>query len=354
VQETERQRANIADLRAQGVRVQTLRALNAGANETVIVVASVAILIVGGRAVAQDAMTVGQLLSFYTGLVLVRPYFQNIALSWPYWIEGRLALQSLAELEDTQIDAPYTGAAPLDFQGEIRLEGVQFHYQDAPTLHDITFTLPRGGLIGLIGPNGSGKSTIVNLILGFYRPQAGRLLADGQPYADLDLLALRRQMAVVMQAPILFPGTVWDNLVYGLPQATGAEVYAAAQEAGAHALILGLPQGYQTLVGEKGLLLSGGQRQRIALTRALLRQPRLLILDEPTNHLDADAVLDLLDLLTRRPARPTTLVISHDLRLARCMDQLVLLDGGGVVAAGAAAEVLPSLAASGKLQKSGS
>ena len=168
----------------------------------------------------------------------------------------------------------------------------------------------------------------MHLVLGFYRPQEGRLYADGHPFDELDMRDLRRQMGVVMQDPIIFPGTVLENIVYGCCEADMDRVVRAAQLAMAHEFVQQLPQGYDTAVGEHGMLLSGGQRQRIAVARALLRQPRLLILDEPNVHLDEAAVSRLIDNVREMANRSAILVISHDPSVLSLAQRThVLLDG---------------------------
>jgi ABC-type bacteriocin/lantibiotic exporter with double-glycine peptidase domain len=198
-------------------------------------------------------------------------------------------------------------------------------------LRDVTLTINPGSTVALVGPNGSGKSTIGNLILGFYRPQTGELCADDQPFTELDMVHLRRQIGVVTQDPILFPGTIWENITYGAPNVSSSQVIQAAKLATAHESIDQLPKGYQTFVGEDGILLSGGQRQRIALARALLREPALLILDEPTNHLDEAGVRQLMGSLDQLGNAPTILMISHDVAIVDQAEYIYVLQAGGIV-----------------------
>jgi ABC-type multidrug transport system fused ATPase/permease subunit len=187
-------------------------------------------------------------------------------------------------------------------------------------------------MVAIVGPNGSGKTTIVNLILGFYRPQKGTLCADGHLFSDLDIVHLRRHIGVVTQDAILFSGTILDNITYGYPDASREQVTQAARLATADEFIQQLARGYETLVGENGLLLSGGQRQRIAIARALLRQPRLLILDEPTNHLDTAAARRLMENLRSLPHKPACLMISHDVETVRKAQFVHFLQQGRIVA----------------------
>ncbi len=175
----------------------------------------------------------------------------------------------------------------------------------------------RGTRVALVGPNGAGKSTVVQLILGNLRPEAGRIYADGNSYEEIDLVRLRRAIGVVMQEPMLFSGTILENITYGCPDADADEVARAARLSTADSFIQRFPNGYQTVVGEHGFLLSGGERQRIALARAFLRRPKLLILDEHTNHLDAQSVSDLFQNLHELDDAPSIRVISHDATVVR-------------------------------------
>jgi ABC-type multidrug transport system fused ATPase/permease subunit len=307
------------------------RAVHTSLPELVMVVAAVVILVLGGAAVVEGQMTLGALLTYYAAVALLRQHLQNLALTMSPIIDGHESLIALHSLQVVNLQRPYTGRRQMRFAGEVRLEDVSFQYKDAPLVCSVTLTLRPGRLTAIFGPNGSGKSTLIYLVLGLYRPDSGQLLADGVPYSDLDLSHLRQQVGVVPQETILFPGTIRENLTYGRPGATPDQVLAAARLSTADDYIQTLPEGYDTLVGEKGLLLSGGQRQRLAIARALLGQPRLLILDEPTNHLDERAVRQLIENLGSQPDAPATLIVSHEPALVRRADEVYCLDGGRLV-----------------------
>jgi ATP-binding cassette subfamily B protein len=183
----------------------------------------------------------------------------------------------------------------------------------------------------VFGPNGAGKTTMVSLILGLYRPQSGRLLADGVPYDELDMRALRASVGVVLQDPIIFSGTIAENIAYGRPAATPDDIRGAAQRATADAFIGKLPDGYDTEVGYDGCLLSGGQRQRISIARALMARPALLMFDEPTSHLDDVSIRTLLENLRRFPGAPTVLTISHDPEAASSAEVIYNLRDGRIM-----------------------
>ena len=329
--EINRQRKHFEDLRLTSGQMAWLRSAHNLVHTTIIAIAGVIILIVGGYAVSVDYMTLGELLSFTAVVALLRPQLQNVTNSIPMVIEGTESLNSLYKHIITSDKRPYSGSRLVVFQGKIAFEMVDFQYQDLPTLVGVTFTIDPGEMIALVGPNGSGKTTITNLILGFYRPQHGQLLADDIPYDKLDIVNLRREIGVVTQTPTMFQGSVWENLTYGCKSVSQEEVEKAAKFASAQEFIEELPEGYDTRVGEHGVLLSGGQCQRIAIARAILRKPKLLILDEPTNHLDAEAVSSLLINLRYFDTNPACIVISHDLNVAKQADQILQMEDGRLV-----------------------
>ena len=310
--EIERQGKNIEDLRLTSKQMAWLSAAHTLAQNMVVACSGVIILIVGGIAVSKGRMTLGGFLSFYAAVALLRTHLHTISSCLPRIIEGTASLTTLYNWLGLREAQPYSGTGQIVFRGRITLEGVHFQFKDQPVLQDINLTLLPGTTVAIIGPNGAGKTTIANLILGFYRPQKGRLFADDCPFSELDIVHLRRSIGVVRQDPIIFPGTILENITYGCPEVSHQRVIRAAESATAHEFIEQLPRGYNTPVGEYGVKLSGGQRQRVAIARALLRQPKLLILDEPTNHLDRAAVHRLMNNLKSRNGVPATLLISHD------------------------------------------
>jgi ATP-binding cassette subfamily B protein len=310
--EADRQKRNIEDLRLRSssmVRQQNLYIL---VQNGIVAISSVIILIVGGWAITQGRMTLGQLLSFYVGLALLRNQLNTIATTLPQLIVGNESLRTLFDFLNLEQTPVYSGSRKIQFGGQISFESVNFGYEEHEVLLDINLTMDPHSVNILTGMNGAGKTTIGNLILGHYRPQHGRLLADGISFDDLDMLHLRAFIGVVPQDPVIFLGTVWENISYGLPEVKFEEVVQAAKNACAHQFIQELPSGYETIVGEKGMLLSGGQRQRLAIARALLRRPTLLLMDEPTNHLDRETMTSVIEHLQNIEGRPTTLIISHE------------------------------------------
>jgi subfamily B ATP-binding cassette protein MsbA len=233
---------------------------------------------------------------------------------------------------------PSTGRACPTLADAIRFEAVTFRYREreggAPALDKVSFEIRRGTTVAVVGPSGAGKSTLLDLLLRFREPQGGRITVDGTPLAELDPAAWRGRLAVVSQDPYVFDDTVRFNILYGRPDATDAEMVAAAKLALAHDFVSALPHGYETPVGERGVRLSGGQRQRLALARAMLRRPDLLLLDEATNALDSLTEQAVQQALARFAHDRTILIIAHRLSTIEKADHIVVLDHGWVVEQG--------------------
>ncbi len=234
-------------------------------------------------------------------------------------------------------------AQPVAFaraRGELAFDRVSFAYKvNEPVLRDVSVTIPAGTVCALVGPSGAGKSTFANLVPRFYEVAAGRVTVDGLDVRALRLADLRRNIAVVSQDPVLFNDTIFANLLLGRPGATRAEVEQAARDAYAHDFIVGLPQGYDTLVGERGALLSGGQKQRVALARAFLRNAPILILDEATSALDSDSEAAIQAALKKLVVGKTVLIIAHRFSTIRDATKILVFDRGALVATGAHADL---------------
>lgn len=252
----------------------------------------------------------------------------------------RELLQEPTELVpgETEVASGKTGGPlPERLRGAVAFEAVSFHYPSRPevnVLQEITLTAQPGERVALVGPSGAGKSTLTQLLLRFYAPSTGRLLIDGHEAGEYPLHWLRGQMAIVPQDVLLFGGTIFENIVYGRPGAGEAEVRAAARQANADEFISGFPEGYQTLVGDRGIKLSGGQRQRVAIARAILKNPAILILDEATSSLDSESERLVQVALDRLMQGRTTFIIAHRLATVRNADQIAVVDAGRVVEIG--------------------
>lgn len=241
----------------------------------------------------------------------------------------------------TIADAPDSKPLPKPLRGEIRFEGVTFGYDPArPVLRDINLHIQPGERVALLGPSGAGKSTLLALVARLYDPDQGRVLIDGHDVRHVTLESLRGQSAQVQQETYLFNTTAFENQRYGRPDASEAEVEAAAKAANAHGFLSALPKGYHTVVGERGVRLSGGQKQRLAVARALLANPPLLLLDEPTSAVEPESEALIIDALERLMNGRTTLIVSHRLSLARSADRVVVIAGGRVIENGAPNELM--------------
>jgi ATP-binding cassette subfamily B protein len=235
---------------------------------------------------------------------------------------------------------------PLPAHGEgIRFENVGFSYPSRPgvaALDGFTLDVRPGEHVALVGPSGAGKTTLFQLLLRFYDPQSGQILINGVPTQQVSLNALRQSIGVVLQESVIFSGSVLDNIRYGMPDASLAQVQRAAEMAAAAGFIDALPQGYDTFLGERGVRLSGGQRQRLAIARAILKNPPILLLDEATSALDAASERLVQTALDNAAQNRTTLVIAHRLATVQQADRIVVLEHGRIVAQGRHAELLQS------------
>ena len=293
----------------------------------------------GSRLVLSGTLPPGNLLAFLFLTVTVAGSIGNFTSLYSQLQESFGASRRIFELLDEQSDLGEKDAPTRleAVRGRVQFEGVDFRYGDRGedwVLQGVGLEARPGEVVALVGPSGAGKSTLVSLIPRFYDPSEGRILLDGVDLRDLGLLELRAHIGIVPQETQLFSGSVRENIRYGRPEATDAEVQAAAEAANAHEFIEGFPEGYETVVGERGVKLSGGQRQRIAIARALLKDPRILILDEATSSLDSESealVQEALDVLMQGR---TTFVIAHRLSTVRNADRILVLDGGRITQQG--------------------
>jgi ATP-binding cassette subfamily B protein len=304
-------------------------------------------LYVGALQVRSGALSVGTLLVFFAYMRSIQNALLALLTNYgslKSWEVNVDRVTAILESDDLLRDAP--GARPLPVlpagqRGHVRLENVTFGYEPGrPVLKDVSLEARPGETVALVGATGAGKSTLVSLIPRFFDPWQGHVIVEGMDSRDVQLESLRSQVALVLQEPFLLSMTLADNIAYGRPRAIRDEIVAAAIAANADEFIRRLPEGYDTVIGERGTTLSGGQKQRVAIARALLKNAPILILDEPTSALDAETEAQLLQALERLMEGRTTFIIAHRLSTIRNADRIVLLDEGSVVEMGTNRELL--------------
>jgi ABC-type multidrug transport system fused ATPase/permease subunit len=315
-----------------------------GALATVIIGAvGVLILTVGGRAVVQGTMTLGDLISyiFFVGLVSF-PVVQMANIGTQI-TEAFAGLDRIREIFETPTEDEDDAARHLlkDTNGDVVFNDVWFEYRPGiPVLKNISFTAKAGTTTALVGSSGSGKSTLISIILAFNRPMKGVVTVGGQDLTTLRLRDYRSTLGVVLQDNFLFDGTVAENIAFSRPGATREEVIAAASVANCDEFVKAFPDGYETIVGERGVKLSGGQRQRVAIARAILADPQVLILDEATSSLDSESEKEIREALRQLRTGRTTFVIAHRLSTIRSADQILVLEHGEIVERGSHRELM--------------
>jgi ATP-binding cassette subfamily B protein len=318
---------------------------------TIIVIALVfagivGVLWIGARDVRADAMSVGELVQFVIYAVMVAGGAAALSEIWGELQRAAGASERLAELlhaADTVDDPAAPVPAPQPVKGRIAFDEVRFRYPSRPdtsAIDGVSFTIEPGETVALVGPSGAGKTTVIQLIQRFYDPQDGAIRLDGIDLRAMERSDFRRSMALVPQDPVIFAASARENIRFGRPEATDAEVEAAAKAAAAHDFLAALPQGYDTYVGERGVMLSGGQKQRVAIARAILRDAPILLLDEATSALDAEselAVQRAVDLLAQGR---TTIIVAHRLATVKKADRILVFDHGRIVAEGTHADLV--------------
>jgi ATP-binding cassette subfamily B protein len=320
-----------------GLDAVRLQAKLSPAIDVVTAIGTAVILWFGAHRVLSGEMSLGLLLVFLAYLSqLYRPMRSLSKLAWVV-SRGQASadrLQEVLSVDVRIVERADAEPAPA-LAGGVRLDSVTFGYeQGRPVLHGVSIEAAPGEIVALAGATGAGKSTLVSLIPRFYDPWEGAVLLDGVDVREYTIASLRRQIALVLQDSILFHGTVYENIAYGAPEATEADVFAAAEAAFADEFVRGLPDGYATLVSERGTTLSGGQRQRIAIARALVRDAPIVILDEPTSGLDALSERYVLKGLERLVEGRTVFVVAHRLSTLRHADRIYVLDSGRIVESG--------------------
>ena len=300
----------------------------------------VGVLWIGARDVRAGDMTPGSLVQFLIYAVLVAGAVGALSEIWGELQRAAGATERLVELlhtEDTVLDAAAPVALPRPVRGEITFNDVQFRYPtrpDAPAVKGLSLVVAPGETVALVGPSGAGKSTVLQLLMRFFDPQSGAILLDGIDLRDMTRSDFRSAMALVPQDPVIFATSARENIRFGRPGASDAEVQVAAEAAAAHEFITALPQGYDSGLGERGVMLSGGQKQRIAIARAILRDAPVLLLDEATSALDAESERAVQMAVDRLAQGRTLLVVAHRLATVKRADRIVVMDQGRIQAIG--------------------
>jgi ATP-binding cassette subfamily B protein len=290
-------------------------------------------------------ITPGQVVLLSSYFTLLTQAVVSLLNLMPVLARGRESVRSISEvLEDPDVEQNSGKAKVETVQGRLTFDHLGYRYASdgRAALDDIHLDVAPGETVAFVGPSGSGKSTLLNAVLGFLRPTAGRMLLDGVDMQTLDLRTFRAFVSVVPQEPVLFEGTIRENVVYGLGDVDDEAVLAALRDANALEIVQALPEGWDARIGERGARLSGGQRQRFAIARALVRDPRVLLLDEATSALDSESESLVKEALDRLMAGRTTLIVAHRLSTVRSADRIVVLDRGRVAEIGTHEELVAS------------
>ena len=297
----------------------------------------------GGQQVMQGTTTPGELVAFFLYALIMAGPIGTFVRIYTQLQETLGAMRRVNEILDIKplVNSPKNPVKLTSFEGHVRFNKVTFGYEDdTPVLNNVSFDIHSGKTVALIGPSGAGKSTTVQLLLRFFDPQSGEIQLDGYNLKSLDLESYLSQVALVPQETLLFGGTIRENILYGKLDATETEIMEASKSAHAHEFIIKFSDGYNTLVGEKGVKLSGGERQRIAIARALLKNPKVLVLDEATSALDNQSEMLIQEALEKLMVGRTTFIIAHRLSTVHSADKIIVLDKGKVIESGTHKELM--------------
>jgi ATP-binding cassette subfamily B protein len=326
--EVERFRARNRNFLDALMSLQLTAFLSGAVPGTILTLSTAAIFLYGGKMVIDGALTTGSLVAIMSYHLRLLAPVQNLMSLYSNLVSGGVSLSRVWELFDTRaeiIERP--NATPLGkIRGDIEFDRVSFGYGREMVLEDLSFRIAPGTICAILGPSGAGKSTLADLLVRFYDPDAGAIRIDGRDLRDLPVADVRHAVLLVDQAPYLFHASVRENIAYARPEASDDEIVSAAQAASIHQRILGLPDGYGTVIAERGQTLSAGERQRIALARALLANPKVLVLDEPTSALDEVNERAIAETLVRVAAGRTAILITHRASLARIAHQTIFLN----------------------------
>jgi ABC-type multidrug transport system fused ATPase/permease subunit len=325
------------------LKARKIKAILSPVVSTTVAICTAIVLWRGAALILRGAMTIGELTVYLAYLTKFFKPVKDLATTTNAIAQAAVGAERVRAILDTTDTTPEKpdGLEPETLEGEIEFNHIAFGYDsNIPVLKDVSFRIKSGQFVGVVGPTGSGKSTIVSLIPRFYDVQAGQVLIDGHDVRDYKLKELRDQIGYVLQDTILFRGTIRDNIAFGRPDASMAEIIAAARLANAHDFIASMPLGYETLVGDRGSTLSGGQRQRIGIARVVVRNSPILLLDEPTAALDSESEKLVIEALERVMKGKTVIAIAHRLSTIRNADKIVVITEGAAVEEGSHDELM--------------
>jgi subfamily B ATP-binding cassette protein MsbA len=344
MEEFEKKKFDIFNVRYFGeyLKMRRYAELASPTSETLGMLASVVILWYGGKLVLRENLDPANLMLFVGAMLWVISPIKNLSKLNSVIQEGLASGDRVFHVLDIASEREEAGTIEIkEFRDEIVYENVTFSYgNDVAVLSDVNFRIKCGEIVAVVGPSGGGKSTVADLLPRFYRPTAGRILIDGTDIADVTITSLRSLMGIVTQETILFNDTIFNNIAYGMERCPEEAVIRAAKAANAHDFILAAPQGYQTVIGDRGAQLSGGQRQRIAIARALLKNPQVLILDEATSSLDIESEALVQEAIDHLMKGRTNLVIAHRLSTIRNADRIIVIEDGNIRQVGTHEELI--------------
>jgi len=327
------------------LRARGLKAKLSPLVEIIVAVGTSLVLWFGGRMVLNGSLSAGSLVVFILYLGKMYKPMQELSKMTDAYSKAAVGYERISEVLETDsetVDLPNARTAPR-FKGRIEFENVNFSYRpDLPVIKNLSFKIEPGQVAAFVGPTGAGKTTIISLIPRFYDPSSGVVKVDGYDVRSFKQKSLRQQISFVLQETLLFHGPIWNNIAYGKPDATRSEILHAAEFANAHEFIEKMPDGYSTILGERGVTLSGGQRQRIAIARAIIRNTPILILDEPSSGLDAASEKLVFEALDRLLEGKTSIVIAHRLSTIRRADVIFVVKDGAIIESGKHEELLSS------------
>ena len=325
------------------LRARSLKAKLAPIVGIIVAIGTCLVLWYGARLVVSGDLSAGALLVFFIYLGKMYKPMRELSKMTDTISKAIVGFERIREVLETDMlvrNLPGARTAPR-FKGRIEFENVSFGYdKDRPVLKEINLKIEPGQVAALVGPTGAGKTTLISLIPRFYDPLSGRVKIDDEDVRSFDVKSLRQQISFVLQESLLFRAPVWENIAYGKPEGTRYEILRAAELANAHEFIVKMPEGYNTMIGERGVTLSGGQRQRIAIARAIIRNAPILILDEPSTGLDAASEELVFEALSRLMEDKTSIVIAHRLATIKRADVIFVIDDGRVVESGTHQELL--------------